>query len=137
MTSPCKVRCPYCPGSPKHRDVAHRGVDASSVPGSSVDTRTYTSAPASSDVTQAQQTRSGLHNLPSLKRQVRVLRHIPKGARKVAAGRLSHLIEECLRSNDVEDWFNLLSFPFSALRAVRLLLSDSSLALGYDDMTFM
>lgn len=59
---------------------------------------------------------TGLENLAALKKKVRVLKHIPKGARNLAAGKLSTLIETCLRSNEVDDWFALLSFSYTALR---------------------
>lgn len=58
----------------------------------------------------------GLHSLPALKKNVRVLKHIPKGARNLAAGKLCTLIDACVRNNGVDDWFALLSFSFTALR---------------------
>lgn len=62
----------------------------------------------------------GLDDLATLKQSVRVLRHIPKGARNLAAGRLSDLIGKCLDTNGSDDWFSLLSFPYSALKAPEL-----------------
>ncbi|XP_047992700.1 uncharacterized protein LOC125231302 [Leguminivora glycinivorella] len=128
MSSPTKATCPYCPGSPKlyvvprglhvhitkmHRDVANPDPGASpSTPNSNlalpqpVPTITVTpTAPGHS-----------LEVLPSLKSSVRVLRHIPKGARSLAAGKLCDVINEALRTNETEDWLALLSFSFSALR---------------------
>ncbi|KAL0860219.1 hypothetical protein ABMA27_010526 [Loxostege sticticalis] len=175
MNSPPRVCCPYCPGlsrryvqprglnvhiSRVHRDVASRNRDeldpstqSDSVPNANTDPAPQTS-----------QVRLGFNDLPSLKAKVRVLRHIPKGARFMAAGKLCTIIDDCLHTNSAEDWFKLLSFSYSALRvpdttgskpltskvkcnidstnlylpedihdgdlrgAVRLLLSDSSLA---------
>lgn len=45
-----------------------------------------------------------------------MLKHIPKGARASAAGKLNQLIEKCVDSNDTTDWHNLLTFSYRALR---------------------
>lgn len=47
---------------------------------------------------------------------VRVLKHIPKGARSRAAGKLTSVIDKCLESNLAEDWWDLLSFNYTSLR---------------------
>ncbi|KAJ4438073.1 hypothetical protein ANN_14012 [Periplaneta americana] len=50
------------------------------------------------------------------KQHIHVLRRIPKGARALAASRLSHFISQCLSQNSVESWYNLLLFAYIALR---------------------
>lgn len=67
----------------------------------------------------------GLQTLPKLKQNVRVLKHIPKGARSAAAGKLCSIIESCLRTNSLEDWFKLLSFSFTALRVPEPTMNQS------------
>ncbi|PSN49584.1 hypothetical protein C0J52_09731, partial [Blattella germanica] len=51
-----------------------------------------------------------------LKKTVRVLHRIPKGARSSAADRLQSLINICISTNDDHDWSNLMLFAYSALR---------------------
>ncbi|KAL3613036.1 hypothetical protein CASFOL_043125 [Castilleja foliolosa] len=67
-------------------------------------------------VTQAASPQSDLNHLANLRKNVRVLRHIPKGARNLAASKLTGLIEKALDTNSTEDWYSILSFSFTALR---------------------
>lgn len=71
----------------------------------------------------------GLHKLQLLKKNVRVLKHIPKGARNLAAGKLSSLIEACVRNNEVDEWFALLSFSYTALKLPERSDSDKGTSL--------
>lgn len=96
-----------------HRDVVSQDPNRLVLPGEA-ESGTVP-AGGSGVVTRTSQTVS-LSDLPTLKSSVRVLRHIPKGARSLAAGKLCTVIEDCLRTNGVEEWFNLLSFSYSALR---------------------
>lgn len=57
-----------------------------------------------------------LEELSGLKKRVPVLRHIPKGARSMAAAKLSEAIDRCLETNSSEDWAALLCFAYSALK---------------------
>lgn len=52
----------------------------------------------------------------NLKQTYRIVKRIPKGARSVVAGDLSHLIDKCIRTNAVTDWRNLLLFAYKSLR---------------------
>ncbi|KAI5640346.1 hypothetical protein NE865_07271 [Phthorimaea operculella] len=57
-----------------------------------------------------------LESLGTLRQTVRVLRHIPKGARNLAAGKLCALIDRCIEGNGTDEWSALLTFAYTALR---------------------
>ncbi|KAJ8709164.1 hypothetical protein PYW07_008990 [Mythimna separata] len=57
-----------------------------------------------------------LDRLAACKAGIPVLRHIPKGARNQAAGKLCDIIDSCVSANGVDEWSALLSFAYSALR---------------------
>lgn len=57
-----------------------------------------------------------LSDLPTLKKNIPVLKHVPRAARYLAAGKLHNVIDKCLQTNSVDDWFSLMSFAFSALK---------------------
>ncbi|XP_047989335.1 uncharacterized protein LOC125228717 [Leguminivora glycinivorella] len=132
MSSPSKVTCPYCPGSPKlyvvprglnvhitkvHRDVASQDRNTLGVPGPSASAQMPTNnSSSSSRVASTSAPQVCLDTLGELKGKVNVLKHIPKGARCLVAGKLCEVIDRCIRSNAVEDWFTLLTFSFSVLR---------------------
>lgn len=114
--------CPYCPGSTKlysgsrglqihigrkHKDLSNGHSAQTHLPTTS-DTPLSTSGPPS--------TQNQLSNLAKLKKSVQVLKHVPKGARCQAAGKLSDIIDTCVRTNSVTDWYLLLSFAYTALR---------------------
>lgn len=125
MTSPSRAPCPHCPGSSRlyitprglnihisraHKDIVQNPSFAPTAFSNSA------SLLAPSTTAGTQQAATSFKDLPFLKANVRVLNHIPKGARCLAAGKLCDIIENCLRTNDVDDWFALLSFSFSSLR---------------------
>lgn len=64
--------------------------------------------------------------LCSLRQNIRILKRIPKGARYVAANKLSQLIEICLRKNDLTSWQDLMFFSYYALQVPKK--SSTSLA---------
>lgn len=111
--SAIKVPCPLCPGSSKlfvnpkglniHINRIHGNKNQPSQPALSLD--------ASASIAG-----QSLPDLAGLKRSITVLKHIPKGARYAAAGKLKSIIDCCLHTNDTKDWFALLSFAFPALR---------------------
>ncbi|CAG9109033.1 unnamed protein product [Plutella xylostella] len=79
-------------------------------PAAAVPAATNLNPPRNAQVT------SNFDLLASMRRNIRVLKHIPKGARCMAAGKLSHLIDLCVESNGRQEWYDLLTFPYSALR---------------------
>ncbi|XP_061706402.1 uncharacterized protein LOC133525602 [Cydia pomonella] len=114
-------QCPHCPNSSRtftdHGLKVHIGRLHKTRP-PIVFTPTLTVQPQ-----QRQQALSGnnsslnLDDLATLKQSVRVLRHIPKGARNLAAGKLCEAIDQCIKNNGTLEWFTLLSFAYSALKA--------------------
>lgn len=95
--------CPHCPGSSKlfvvprglnvhisrvHKDLQNLRADQAAVP-------PVGDSPPS------------LSHLSLLRSRVRVLKHIPKGARNLAAAKLSGVIEKCIQSNSIKDWYDL------------------------------
>lgn len=54
--------------------------------------------------------------LSELKQSIPVLKRIPKGARLVAAQKLSSVINTCVNLNDLASWEKFLSFSYLALR---------------------
>ncbi|CAG9136919.1 unnamed protein product [Plutella xylostella] len=88
----------------------HKNDLAHSQPAAAVPAATNLNPPRNAQVT------SNFDLLASMRRNIRVLKHIPKGARCMAAGKLSHLIDLCVESNGRQEWYDLLTFPYSALR---------------------
>ncbi|KAG7301774.1 hypothetical protein JYU34_014797 [Plutella xylostella] len=119
MTQPTST-CPHCPGSSRqfvvprglnvHIGRIHKNDLAHSQPAAAVPASTNLNPPRNAQVT------SNFDLLASMRRNIRVLKHIPKGARCMAAGKLSHLIDLCVESNGRQEWYDLLTFPYSALR---------------------
>lgn len=60
--------------------------------------------------------------------------NIPKGARSLVAEKLCSILENCLRTNSVEDWFSLLSFSFSTLRVPKSVAKKSLTSLMNDNV---
>ena len=54
--------------------------------------------------------------LVSCKKDILVLRRIPKGARYFAAEKLAQVIDNCMSQNTIESWHSLLSFAYIAFR---------------------
>lgn len=61
------------------------------------------------------------------KNNIRVLRRIPKGARYLAAERLSEAIENCVLTNDEESWKHLMLFAYKGLAVPEKLNKKQSL----------
>lgn len=59
----------------------------------------------------------GLKFIGSYKRKIRLLNRIPKGARILAASKLTTIMNECVSNNDAVSWENLLLFSYKALHA--------------------
>lgn len=57
-----------------------------------------------------------MDDLPTLKSKVRVLRHVRKGARCLAAGKLSFLLERCVQSKSRTPWTGWLFLSYTTLR---------------------
>lgn len=112
------LRCPHCPNSTRtftpHGLKVHIGHMHKHFP------QVIPSNPRLS-VSQQAHGNNPIHldfgDLATLKQSVRVLRHIPKGARNLAAAKLSDLIDKCIDSNGTLEWFSLLSFAYSALKS--------------------
>lgn len=119
LTAP--LTCPYCPGSSRsfsaHGLKVHIGRMHKGALQPAVASQTVASDPllAQNGMSSGSQARS-LDVIATLKKSTPVLRHIPKGARNQAAGRLCEIVDKCVDCNEVEDWYALLTFAFSALR---------------------
>ncbi|KAI5728591.1 hypothetical protein M8J77_018338 [Diaphorina citri] len=59
---------------------------------------------------------SFLENITRLKSNVKILKRIPKGARNLAASKLSHVINAVVEKNDQSSWENLFLFSYSAFQ---------------------
>ncbi|KAJ2937582.1 hypothetical protein O0L34_g12980 [Tuta absoluta] len=116
--------CPHCPalasklftphGLLVHIGRMHKGVQRNGVNSRSVTEQSSSGASAVLSGIQAQVTYPhNFENLAALRSQIRILKHIPKSARCVVAGRLCELIDNCLRNNALEDWYALLTFAFT------------------------
>lgn len=114
-SSPSLSLCPHCPNSSRtftaHGLKVHIGRMHKSVFRTSPCPAPSTSQQAGTDGSGL-----GLVDLASLKSSVRVLRHIPRGARNLAAGKLCSIIDQCINSNGTPEWFQLLSFAYSAFK---------------------
>lgn len=66
--------------------------------------------------TQSDPISERLNQLPRYRKNIKVLKHIPKGARCLAATKLSQIMDRCVQSNDSEDWYNLLTYSYTSLR---------------------
>jgi hypothetical protein len=110
--------CPHCPSSSRtftpHGLCVHVGRMHKDVPRSAPAGATQSSRSLVQSDTQGA---LSLDSLANLKRSVRVLRHIPKGARNLAAGKMCDLIDKCIDTNGTAEWFEFLTFAYSALRA--------------------
>ncbi|XP_063379582.1 uncharacterized protein LOC134666373 [Cydia fagiglandana] len=114
MSNPNLQACPYCPGVARqyvvprglnvHISRVHRDVNGGQAPS----TGEELGPGVGNDVE--------ITKLAELKKNVRVLRHVPRGARNLAAGKLCGIIQDCLSNNELKDWFALLTFSFTALR---------------------
>lgn len=62
-----------------------------------------------------------------MKKNVKILKRIPKGARVVAAHNLSKIIDKCVQNNDVKSWCDLLFFSYAAFQIPVKKLKSSSL----------
>ncbi|KAJ2937326.1 hypothetical protein O0L34_g17637 [Tuta absoluta] len=119
---PRRGPCPYCPGLQKLFVLPHglnRHIGRMHKERATEEQTTVALHPSGSSSNSCQVHTPGaasLADLPSLKRCTRVLKHVPKGARYLAAGKLSHIVEKCIQSNTTDDWFALLSFSFTALK---------------------
>lgn len=116
MTTPERVPCPYCPDSERCFSVHGLRVHIGRMHKNIVPQNLNTNDNGQEIPSHPREAGCSLRDLPTLKASVRVLRHVPKGARCLAAGKLVSLIEQCLATNDTGDWCSLMTFPFSALR---------------------
>lgn len=122
MSSPTRTPCPHCPGdsaksySVPHGLKVHIGRKHKHL--LSHDSAGSLHVAPAVRLTQscADPTAVTLKDLATLKNKVQVLKHVPKGARCLAAGKLSAVIERCLQTNSADDWLKLLSFAFTALK---------------------
>lgn len=64
--------------------------------------------------------------LSNLKHSVKIVKRIPRGARTSVANHLSQLIKKCILGNNLQDWQNLLLFPYLVLHAKK---DNSNLSL--------
>lgn len=55
------------------------------------------------------------NKLCKLRMKVRILKRIPKSARIAVANKLSEIIEECVKTNEVSTWQQLMTFSYYAL----------------------
>lgn len=56
--------------------------------------------------------------LCQLRMKVRILKRIPKSARIAVANKLSEIIEECVKTNNISAWQKLMTFSYYALRVM-------------------
>lgn len=70
---------------------------------------------------------SAVDKLAFMKKNIKVLKRIPKGARVVAAYNLPKIIDKCVQNNDVKSWCDLLFFSYAAFRIPDKKLKSSSL----------
>ncbi|CAG9135278.1 unnamed protein product [Plutella xylostella] len=121
MRDNIKSICPHCPGSSRQY-VVPRGLNVhiSRVHGDGYPRQPPSSAPAlqgdSQNAAQVDPIAPSLSQVPLFRRNVRVLKHVPKGARCLAANKLSQIMEKCVQTNNSEDWYELLTFSFTSLR---------------------
>lgn len=54
--------------------------------------------------------------LASMKRNTKLLKRIPKGARVLAGHNLAIIIDKCVQKNDIKSWFDLLFFSYAAFQ---------------------
>lgn len=59
--------------------------------------------------------------LCKLKKNVRILKRIPKGARIAVANKLSEAIQDCVQLNDLKAWQKLMVFCYYALRIPKVI----------------
>lgn len=66
--------------------------------------------------------------LTFMKKNLNVLKRIPKGARLLAAHNLSDVIDTCVKKNDLKSWCDLLFFSYAANtgQKVKIELSNSN-----------
>ncbi|KAJ8732159.1 hypothetical protein PYW08_014889 [Mythimna loreyi] len=119
------LTCPHCPGSSRvfsvhglrvhmgrmHKNAARSGAVSQVSLVDTVNISTPGQGPAALSPAQ-----SPLDGLAACKANIPVLRHIPKGARNQAAGKLCDIIDSCVTNNGVDEWSALLSFAYTALR---------------------
>ncbi len=70
---------------------------------------------------------SVIDKLVYMKKNVKVLKRIPKGARVVAAYNLSKIIDKCVQNNDIKSWCDLLFFSYAAFQIPEKKLKSNSL----------
>ncbi|KAJ8730152.1 hypothetical protein PYW07_017190 [Mythimna separata] len=125
MSLPSCSTCPHCPGCSRvfsahglkvHIGRMHKHAQRS---GAVPQISPVVSVHASSSTQESPAhppARNPLDRLAACKAGIPVLRHIPKGARNQAAGKLCDIIDSCVSTNGVDEWSALLSFAYSALR---------------------
>lgn len=112
MSVPIMLSCPHCPGSTRlfsqHGLKVHVGRMHKQTLSSGAQDRVVGVPPS--------QQHWSIEDLGKLKKTIPLLKHIPKGARSVAAEQLSSLMNRCVDTNGTEDWCTLLTFAYRALR---------------------
>jgi hypothetical protein len=122
-----RLNCPHCPqlsrrftphGLKIHIGHKHKNVSQqrSQLTSAVANPSTSQSDRATTQTQGSQHVGNALENLAALKTSVRVLRHIPKGARSLAAEHLCNVISKCIETNETADWCALLTFAYSALK---------------------
>ncbi|KAJ2937267.1 hypothetical protein O0L34_g19370 [Tuta absoluta] len=123
------LTCPHCPGLTKtftphglkvHIGRLHKGVASGShatrAPSLCGDPHTTHANDADTLIQRVQPASNALEDHATLRNSVKVLRHISKVARNLAAGKMCEVINKCIETNEVADWYTLLTFAYSALR---------------------
>lgn len=104
------ITCPACQkpykkkGLKRHWRSAHKELDY------------YSYHPPSLGSQDAADTQPLPEKLSFYKKNIRILKRIPKGARSTAAFRLAQTIEECTTKNDFKSWETLITFSYAAFK---------------------